>query len=295
MTPAPVSTLRLFLLALVIFACPLPCAARADMLVGGRTVVSAEKGACLSGLGARFGIDWQVIAEENHFDPKKMCRRGQEFSLNNSRIVPKAVHDGIIINVPDRMLYFFRNGELVNAFPVGLGLSQKEWQTPIAPFLILRKTTNPTWIVPKSIQREMERKGQPVKTEVPPGKDNPLGRYALHTSLQNVLIHETIWPTSVYQWRSHGCVRVSPEFMEAFFSQVERGMTGEIIYQPVSVAVIDGRVFLQVDKDIYKRIPSMEKEVQARIAERGLTSVVDWAKVQEMIKKKTGIAQDVSL
>jgi len=256
--------------------------------------VSAQEGDCLSAIGARFGVDWQLIAKENRFDPKKICRTGQQFSLNNLRIVPKVVQDGIVVNVPGRMLYFFRNGGLVTAFPVGLGLAEKQWQTPIGPFLIVRKTINPTRIVPKSIQREMEKKGQPVMAVVPPGKDNPLGRYALHTSFQNVLIHETIWPTSVYQWRSHGCIRVGPEDMEGFFDQVEKGMTGEIVYQPVSVAVLDGRVLLQIDKDIYKKIPSIEAEVQARIAERNLADSVDWIKVQDVIKKRTGIAEDVT-
>jgi L,D-transpeptidase ErfK/SrfK len=283
-----------FPVALALFLFALPSISAGDMIIGGETVVSAQKGDCLSSIGSRFGVDWQLVARENGFDPGKVCRTGQQFSLNNLRIVPKVVQDGIIVNVPDRMLYFFRHGELVMAFPVGLGLPQKEWQTPLGPFLIVRKTTNPTWIVPESIQREMERKGQPIKTVVPPGEDNPLGRYALHTSLQNVLIHETIWPTTVYQWRSHGCIRVSPESMEGFFGQVEKGTTGEIIYQPVSVAVQEGRIFLQVDKDIYRRVPSIDIEVQTKIKQRGLTESVDWAKVQEMIKQKTGIAEDVT-
>lgn len=281
-------------LSLAFFLVLLPCVSAADMFIGGRTIVSAKRGDSLFLISARLGVDWQIIAKENGFDPKKVCCVGQQFSVNNLRIVPKIVHDGIIVNVPDRMLYFFQNGELVDAFPVGLGLPKEEWQTPIGPFIITRKTTNPTWFVPKSIQDEMEKKGQVVKTIVPPGKDNPLGRYAIHMSLENILIHETIWPTTIYQWRSHGCIRVGPEVVEGFFNQVEIGMTGEIIYQPISVAVREGRVFLQVARDIYKKIPSMDTEVQIKIEGRGLTNSVDWVKVQDVMKKKTGIAEDVT-
>jgi L,D-transpeptidase ErfK/SrfK len=282
-------------LILAFFLVLLPSVSFGDMIIGGKTVVSAKKGDSLFLIGARFGVDWQIIAKENGFDPKKVCCVGQEFTINNLRIVPKALHDGIIVNVPDRMLYFFQNGELVTAFPVGLGLPQEEWQTPIGPFVIVRKTTNPTWYMPKSIQEEMEKKGQVVKTVVPPGKDNPLGRYAIHTSLENVLIHETIWPTSVYQWRSHGCIRVSSEVMERFFNQVVTGMTGEIIYQPVGLALKEGRVYLQVAKDIYKRIPIIDTEVKTMIEERGLSDKVDWVRVQEVMKKRTGLAEDVTL
>jgi L,D-transpeptidase ErfK/SrfK len=273
----------------------LPCAYAEDMIIGGKTTVSARKGDSLSLIGARFGVDWQTMAKENGFDPKKMCCIGQEFTINNLRIVPKVIHDGIIVNVPDRILYFFQNGILVSSFPVGLGLPQEEWQTPIGPFSIVLKRTNPTWYVPKSIQNEMAKKGQVVKTIVQPGKENPLGRYAIHTTLENILIHETIWPTTIFQWRSHGCIRVSPEVMERFFDQVEPGMTGEIIYQPVSVAVRENRVFLQIARDIYKMIPSIDKEVRTMVEERGLSDKVDWMKVQDVMMKKTGIAEDVTL
>lgn len=254
----------------------------------------AQRGDCGSVIAARFGVDWSIVARENGLNAKSGCKAGQQLSINNLRIVPKILEEGIIVNVPDRMLYFFKNSEPVVALPVGLGLPEKAWQTPIGPFSIVRKVANPTWFVPKSIQREMRKKGELVRTIVPPGKKNPLGRYALYTSLESILIHETIRPSTVYRWRSHGCIRVSPETMQGLFDQVEAGIMGEIIYQPVSVAVREGRVFLQVAPDIYRRIPSMDTEVKTLIEERGLSGAVDWVKVQGVTKNQTGIAEDVS-
>ncbi len=112
--------------------------------------------------------------------------------------------------------------------------------------------------------------------------------------MDGVLIHVTIWPTTVYLWRSHGCIRVNPEVMEEFFDQVAPGMTGEIIYQPVSVAIQEDRVFLQVGRDIYGKVSSIDAEVQTKIEERGVADNVDWAKVEDVLKKKTGIAEDVT-
>jgi L,D-transpeptidase ErfK/SrfK len=281
-------------LFLAFFLVLIPCASMADIIIGGKTTVSAKKGDSLFLISARHGVDWQVVAKENNFDPKKVCCVGQEFTINNQRIVPKVINDGILVNIPDRILYFFQNGKLATFFPVGLGLPQEQWQTPVGQFSLIRKTTNPTWYVPVSIQKEMEKKGQAVKTVVPPGKDNPLGRYAIHTTIDGVLIHETIWPTTIFQWRSHGCIRVSPEVMGDFFDKVAVGMSGEIIYQPVSVAAIEDRIFLQVARDIYRKIPSIDAEVKAKIEERGLSDKVDWVKAQDVIKKKTGIAEDVT-
>jgi L,D-transpeptidase ErfK/SrfK len=273
----------------------LPCASYADLMIGGEIVYSIRKGDCLLLIGARFGVDWQVIARENGLDPKKPCRVGTQLSINNRKIVPKVISGGILVNIPDRMLYFFKEGNLATAFPVGLGMPSKRWQTPTGSFVILYKEKNPTWHVPASIQKEMEKKGEPVKEVVPPGPDNPLGRYALHTSLPGVLIHETIWPTTVYQFRSHSCIRVLPATMETFFDEVSAGTTGEIIYEPVSVAVADnGRIFLQVDRDAYHRVMSMEEEVKARIEKRGFTDKVDWTRVESAIRKRSGIAEDVT-
>lgn len=298
MLPMTLSALNIrFSLTLVGFAlCFLgfPHVCAGNTMVGGKTVVSLGKKDTLAMIGARFGVDWQLLAKENGLTKRKIYRPGEQISINNLRIVPKRVEDGIIINVPDRMLYFFRNSEIVMSFPVGLGMPDEEWQTPIGSFRIVRKARNPTWFVPKSIQNEMRKKGQPVKTIVPPGKDNPLGRYALYTTMEGVLIHETIWPTTVYQWRSHGCIRVNPEVMEEFFDQVEPGMTGEIIYQPVSVAVQEDRVFLQVGRDIYGKLSAIDRHVEAEIHERGLSDTVDWAKVHDVLKKKKGLAEDVT-
>jgi L,D-transpeptidase ErfK/SrfK len=271
-----------------------PSLVAADMIVGGDISYPTQRGDCLLLISAKVGVDWQIIARGNRIDAKNQCKVGTQLTITNRKIVPKAVENGIIVNIPGRMLYFFKDGALVSFFPVGLG--NREWMTPVGRFIIVKKEGNPTWHVPKSIQREMRMKGLPVREIVLPGPDNPLGRYALTTSLPGILIHETIWPTTIYQWRSHGCIRVLPEHMEAgFFELVEKGTPGEIIYQPVSVAVSEEeRVFLQVDRDIYRMVKSMEDETRTEIEKRGLSDKVDWTKVADVIKQQTGIAEDVT-
>jgi L,D-transpeptidase ErfK/SrfK len=273
----------------------LPFPAMADMLVGGDISYPTRKGDCLVLIGARVGVDWEIIARGNRIEPKNQCKIGTQLAITNRKIVPKVVENGIVVNIPDRMLYFFKDGRLVKFFPVGLG--NREWQTPVGRFVILGKQQNPTWHVPKSIQGEMAKKGEPVKEIVPPGPDNPLGRFALSTSLPGILIHETIWPTTIYQWRSHGCIRVLPEDMESgFYDMVGKGTLGEIIYQPASVAVSEGgRIFLQVDRDIYRMIKSMEDAARGEIEKRGLTGKVDWIKVKSVVKQRTGVAEDITL
>ena len=213
--------------------------------------------------------------------------------VNTRKIVPRATETGIIVNIPDRMLYYFKEGKLASAFPVGLG--RPDWETPTGMFTIKGRERNPTWHVPLSIREEMATKGQPVETLVPPGPDNPLGRYCLRTSISGVLLHETIWPTSVYQFRSHACIRIMAEHMEKFFQGVRVGTQGEIIYEPVKVALTpEGRIFLEVHRDVYKKVTSLDSEVRKLLDSRGLSGRVSWEKINKVLQEKPDVAEDVT-
>ncbi len=271
----------------------IPSVSEADMIIGGETVYYVVKGDTFELIGAKLGINWRNIVKENNIDVKKSLKIGQEFRVNTRKIVPKIIDDGIIINIPDRMLYLFKEGQLKTSFPVGLGMTK--WKTPEGKFKVIGKEKNPTWYVPKSIQIEMETKGQPVKTVVPPGTDNPIGRYAVKITIPGILIHETIWPTSVYQFRSHGCIRALPQNMEIFFKEVEINTPGEIIYSPIKVAISnEGKVFLEVHKDIYGKMKDLSVEARGLIEKAGIADKVNWHKVDIILEEKSGIAEDIT-
>lgn len=288
--------MRIFLLfALLLF----PSISIADMIIGGESVYHVVKGDNLELISAKLGIDKKIIIRDNKIDTKKFLKIGQEIKVNTRKIVPKIIDSGIIVNIPDRMLYFFKDGNLKQVFPVGLGMPSwrgiTRWRTPEGKFIVTGKRKNPTWHVPESIQWKMEMEGKPVKTVVPPGHDNPLGRYAIDTSIPRVVIHETIWPTSVYQFRSHGCIRVLPENMENFFKEVEINTQGEIIYKPVKVAVSDeGKIFLEVHRDIYGKIKDPKAETKKLIEQKNVLDKIDWQKVEIVLTEKLGIAEDIT-
>jgi len=283
---APLSLVILFLLA--------PSPGHADLFTGGETTYTITKGDSLILIAAKVGVDWQVLARENNIEPGSILKIGRVVKVNTRRIVPKVVEKGIIINIPDRMLYYFIEGKLTDTFPIGLGML--DWETPTGKFTINMKEQNPTWHVPRSIQAEMAAKGESVKTLVPPGPDNPLGRFALHTSIPGILLHETIWPATAYQFRSHGCIRIPPERMEKLYPIVPVGTKGELIYEPIKIAVTaENRVLLEVHRDIYRKIPSMDTEVRARLQKRGVSSRVNWETVEKAVREKSGVVEDITL
>lgn len=284
---------RIFLGSLLVCFILLPHKGYADMFVGGDTTYTIQQGDSLILIGAKLGVGWQRIARENQIELDKPLKIGRTLKVNTRRIIPKSTESGIIVNIPDRMLYYFKEGKLASAFPVGLG--KPDWETPTGAFTILGRQRNPTWHVPLSIREEVAAKGEAIERAIPPGPDNPLGRYALRTSMSGVLLHETIWPTSVYQFRSHACIRILPEHMEKFFQGVRVGTQGEIIYEPVKVALTpEGRVFLEVHRDIYKKAASLDSEVRKLLEKRGLSGKVNKEKVDRVLQDKPDFAEDVT-
>lgn len=274
-----------------------------QVLIGGDNIYTTQKGDSFALIGARFALSGSYIAKANGLDPRRPLKPGTTLKFNNLKIVPLVedippLGDYIVINIPDRMLYHFRDGSLRRALPVGLGMLKKDngrWRTPIRKFKIILKEKNPIWYVPKSIQEEMLREGKEVKTVVPPGPDNPLGRYALHTDIRGILIHETIAPTSVYGFKSHGCIRVLDRDMEDFFNEIEKSTPGQIIYKPIKVAKTpSNRVFLEVYPDFYRTIKDLEGYTKRLLEEAGLLEEVDWQKVSTMLKEKKGVAEDIT-
>ena len=270
-------------------------------IIGGESVYVVKKHESLRMVGAKTGTDWLLLAKENRLDPAKKLEPGQKILVNNRKIIPKFVKDGIVINIPDRTLYFFRDNRLAKALPVAVGRRQHDrntdWRTPTGKFRIVAKQKNPAWLIPPSIIKEMEKSGKTVKSDiVPPGGRNPLGKYALRTSISGVMIHSTTHPESVYGYSSHGCIRMLPGNIEELYNEVQTRTTGEIIYQPVKMAVTtDGRVFLEVHPDSYDRHKNLEAEVKRLVAANDAKSSVDWNKIKASLKLKSGKAEDITL
>jgi L,D-transpeptidase ErfK/SrfK len=252
--------------------------------------VAGDYGVIISG---KVGMDWGQIAKENSLDPGAPLSRGQVLKVKFMRIVPETMEDGIIINIPDRTLYRFEGGRLKDYYFIAAG--KPTWQTPLGDFVIKAKAKDPTWYVPPSIQKEMEEEGKDVLIEVPPGAENPLGKYWLQLSIKGVGLHGTNAPQSIYKFRSHGCMRLRPEVAELLYKEVPVGTPGKILYKPVKMAKTkDGRILLEVYRDFYKTGLKYPDEVTRMLKELDAADRVDWSKIEEAIRKRDGLVRDVS-
>ena len=125
--------------------------------------------------------------------------------------------------------------------------------------------------------------GQVAKTEVPPGPDNPLGKYWLGLSLTSIGIHGTIAPASIYHFQSHGCIRLHPDDIEALFAQIERGATGSIIYVPLLLTESEGRIFIEAHRDIYHKADVLLSALEQIAHDAMLSDRIDWSRAADVI------------
>ncbi|NTW88777.1 MAG: L,D-transpeptidase family protein [Desulfobulbaceae bacterium] len=278
----------------------MPTEPNSKRIVGTQGVYTVVKADTIRLVAAKLGVAQQHLRSMNGLDAKAYLKVGQKLAYNNRKIVPQQIKDGIIVNIPDRTLYYFQQGALVTSLPVAVGSPTKNekyvWQTPVGKFKITAKMKDPTWTVPPSIQTEMEEHGKEIVASVRPGPENPLGKYAMRTSIPGILLHSTTKPSSIYSFSSHGCIRLSPTQMEHFFPQIKVNTRGEIIYKPVKLAVTeDGRIFLEVHHDAYKKSTNLVAEARQMVEKQKLAGLVDWEKFKTVVNQKSGVAEDITL
>ena len=248
-------------------------------------------GDTLASLGARAGIEVQTLARDNRLNVSARLTPGARLLLDNRHIAPEGFSDGVVLNVPQRMLFVFKGATPIRAFPVAVG--RADWRTPIGAYAVAVKEQDPVWDVPVSIQREMALGGRSVLTKVQPGPTNPLGRHWIGLTLPGVGIHGTNQPTSIYRFTTHGCIRLHPDDVADLFQLVEVGTPVHIIYVPVLLGVEGGDVFLEVHQDVYRRTGAMAAQVIEPLRAAGLEQLERSPAIARIISERAGRAVQV--
>jgi hypothetical protein len=86
-----------------------------------------------------------------------------------------------------------------------------------------------------------------------------------------------------------------PDDVEALFADVVVGTRGATVYEPVLLAVTDGGIFLEANRDVYRRGHVSLDEVRSAAATAGLETRIDWTAAAEVLRRRAGVARLVSL
>lgn len=205
-------------------------------------------------------------------------------------ILPPRPWRGIVINIPQRRLFYFppRAGKKpakVVTFPVGI--AREGWSTPLGETRIVGKFRDPGWIVPRSIKAEHEAGSQPLPDYFPPGPDNPMGMLAIQTGFRGIFIHGTNKPWGLGLRQSHGCLHLYPEDATALFGQIRAGMPVRIENRPLVIGLRGGSVVIAHFPTVkeYTASPAGRDTLSARIAALSgrAPDTLDWARAASLL------------
>lgn len=272
----------------------MPAHERAPAIAGAVVEHRVARSETWLSVAARFGVEAAVLAADHGATLQTPLAAGRVLQIDARHIVPDSPDAGIVINVPQRMLFFKVDGAAIASYPVGLG--RPDWPTFVGPFTVVEAEIDPVWDVPPSIQEEMRRAGKRVVTRVGPGPANPLGKHYLALSEPNYGIHGTNAPRSIYRFESHGCIRLHSDDIADLWPRVVAGTPGAIVYQPLLLTVDDaGTVLLEAHRDVYRREARDPLQVvRDRASELGVVDRVDWRLVEAVLKERHGRPRDIT-
>lgn len=236
----------------------------------------------------------EMVAANPGIDPW-IPGAGTKIILPTAHLLPDGPREGVLLNLVDQRLYYFPSrSRSVESYPIGTG--QDAWDTPLGNTKVTRKKRNPTWYVPKSIQKE----DPTLPAIVRPGPDNPLGRHAIYLGWQSYLIHGTNNPWGVGRRVSHGCVRMYPEDIKTLFSHIPVGTPVTVVSQEVKLGWHQGKLMLEAHPNLMqnteleetgKLTPAAVPELAYRISQAAGAEIsrVNWKAVKDAVEKRRGI------
>jgi L,D-transpeptidase ErfK/SrfK len=271
-----------------------PVAGELPGLVGRVQYHRVKSGETLLDVARDAGLGFHELRDANPTLDEWVPPTGAEVVVPTRYILPRSRYRGLVVNIPEMRMYKFpvnaRPGELVPLRTWAVGIGTEEAPSPIGPFTIRSKDANPTWIVPDDIYRTMDN----PQRIVPPGPENPMGAYRIRLSHGAYAIHGTNDPWSIGRLTTHGCIRLYPEDLEVLYPQVDAGMPGELVYEPVKIGVRAERVYVEVHADVYGRFRDFDAYARAELKKAGVGSRIDPDRFRAAVKAKRGVPVDVT-
>ena len=217
-------------------------------VVGAIATVLAREEDTLIDIARRNGLGYHDIVRANPDVNVWVPGEGTEVVLPTRFVLPPGPRRGIVLNLAEYRLYYYPppvDGQpaYVMTYPISIG--RMDWETPLGSTSVVSKVKDPSWYPPQSVRDEHAADGRPLPRIVPPGPDNPLGRYAMRLGLPGYLIHSTNRPAGVGMRVTHGCIRMFPEDIEYLFQNVDVNTPVRIINAPVKIGWFGDKLVME--------------------------------------------------
>ena len=235
-------------------------------VIGALATITTREEDTLVDIARRHGLGYHDIVRANRGVNVWVPGEGTEVVLPTRFVLPPGPRQGIVLNLPEYRLYYYPepvDGEpaYVMTYPISIG--RMDWDTPLGATRVISKVRNPSWYTPQSVRDEHAADGRPLPRIVPPGPQNPLGKYAMRLGLPGYLIHGTNRPAGVGMRVTHGCIRMFPEDIEFLFPNVDVKTPVRIINEPVKLGWFGNELVMEV----HPVLESPDLEIDAGLIE----------------------------
>lgn len=228
---------------------------------------------------------------------------GRRVRIPQLHVLPDGPHEGIVVNLAERRLYFFTDswpdwpGPVVSTHPVGVGLFDRA--TPLIETRVTARLDNPAWYPTADVRAWYAARGEPLPPVVPPGPENPLGRHALVLDGDGLLIHGTHRPAGVGMRVSQGCIRLYPESIANLIQQVPIGTPVRIIDQPTRLGWRGEELFVEVDPldESSEAGPAAWAGLERRILQAAASRLdveIDWVAARRVFERADSVPDVVA-
>lgn len=220
-------------------------------IIGTVEAIPARQEDTLLDIAREFDIGQEEIMHANPNVSRWLPEEGTEVVLPLAYILPMAPREGLVLNLPEMRLYLYGQHDkqgrpVVITYPASIG--RMDWKSPLGETKVVKKMQDPTWYPTPSLRAEAAAEGDPLPEMVPPGPDNPLGRYALYLGFPGYLIHgvDKRKAYGIGMRVTHGCVRLYPEDVEQLFPMVPVGAKVRFVDQSVKLGWLADTLFIEV-------------------------------------------------
>lgn len=281
---------------LVLWLTPISCtAAQSGDILGALGTYTTVKGDNLLDVAQRFEVGFiELVATNPGIDPW-VPGTDIEILLPTAHVLPDAPREGIVINLADLRLYWFPpGGKAPRSYPIGTG--RLGLTTPVGETRIVRKRTNPTWFPTAATRTDNPE----LPEAVAPGRNNPLGKFAMYLEWPSYAIHGTNNPDGVGRRISRGCIRMYPWHIEALYSEVRIGTRVTVVDQPAKLGWDRGDLYLEIHpsgdeideleesgKFVARPIPALTDALREKAGKKA--SYIDWQLVELVNSQRRGI------
>lgn len=267
-----------------------------DRLIGELQYHQVKKGDYFQQIAEQYNVGFLALMAANPKIDPFLPAEGSEVVIPTAMLLPFVRHEGIVVNLPELRLYYFEpNEDKVHVFPVGIG--RQGLATPVATSYISEKREDPVWRPTKAMRkRYFEENGVELAKEIPPGPDNPFGKYALRLGTSEYLIHGTNKRFGIGMRASSGCIRMYDEDIKWMYDNIPLKTKVRIVDQPIKMSYEQGKKqLIEIHEPLTEKEPDIPTIKLADAVQRFVGSNRHyWQQLLPIIEQPQGLVIELN-